>query len=65
VAIKVQYPDGSIELIAQATRVDTQNFHEGMFDFYDDRGNLLRQIGMDQEISWEDVAEDNTDTDKQ
>jgi hypothetical protein len=56
-AIKVQYPDGSDELVAAATRVDTQNFHEGMFDFYDERGNLLRQIGMGEGITWEEVPE--------
>ena len=39
-AMRIIYPDGSTEIIAQATRVDTQNFHEGMYDFYDERGNL-------------------------
>jgi hypothetical protein len=34
-------------------RVDQQNFHEGMYDFYDDRGNLLRQIDMHNQIEWE------------
>jgi hypothetical protein len=55
--MKVTYPDGSEELIPEATRVDQQNFHEGMFDFYDERGNLLRQIDMHSQIKWEIVAD--------
>jgi hypothetical protein len=55
-AILVKFPDGSTEFIAGAVRVDTQNFHEGMFDFYDSRGNLLKQIDMGSGISWEDVS---------
>jgi len=39
-AMRITYPDGSTEIIAHTTRVDTQNFHEGMYDFYDERGNL-------------------------
>lgn len=56
-AIKIQYPDGTVKVLAEATRVDTQNFHEGMFDFYDEFGNLLRQIGMGEGITWEGVPE--------
>ena len=51
--IAVRYPDGTVEMIGGAMRVDTQNFHEGMFDFYDEQGNLLRQISMNIDISWE------------
>lgn len=51
--MKITYPDGSTEIIREATRVDSQNFHEGMYDFYDDRGNLLLQIDMHQNIRWE------------
>jgi len=51
--IRVTYPDGSSELIPGATTVDQQNFHEGMYDFYDDRGSLLRQIDMHSGIKWE------------
>ena len=51
--IRVSYPDGSSELIPGATTVDQQNFHEGMYDFYDDRGSLLRQIDMHSGIKWE------------
>jgi hypothetical protein len=54
-AMRITYPDGSTEIIAHATRVDTQNFHEGMYDFYDDRGTLLIQIDMHSRISWDVV----------
>ena len=57
--IFVRYPDGTSELIPGAVRVDTQNFHEGMFDFYDERGNLLKQISMNSEIKWETVGARN------
>ena len=44
-AMLVTYPDGLTEVIKKATRVDGQNFHEGMYDFYDESGLvLLRQI---------------------
>jgi hypothetical protein len=56
-AIKVKYPDGSTELIPDATRVDQQNFHEGMYDFYDQRGTLLTQISMSSGITWVEVEE--------
>jgi hypothetical protein len=55
-AIVVKYPDGKTEVIGGAVRVDTQNFHEGMFDFYDESGTLLRQIDMGSGISWEDAG---------
>jgi hypothetical protein len=56
-AMRITYPDGSVEIIAHATRVDTQNFHEGMYDFYDERGTLLIQIDMHSQISWDLVDE--------
>jgi hypothetical protein len=56
--MKITYPDGTTEIIPEATRVDQQNFHEGMYDFYDERGNLLRQIEMHSGIKWE-VAGDS------
>ena len=55
--MKITYPDGSIEIIPGATKVDSQNFHEGMYDFYDAGGNLLRQIDMHNSIRWE-LADD-------
>lgn len=51
-AMAVTYPNGRIEIIVGAMRVDTQNFHEGMYDFYDERGNLLAQIEMGSGVSW-------------
>ena len=53
--MRLTYPDGTTEVIEDAIRVDTQNFHEGMFDFYDERGNLLRQIDLGSGISWESL----------
>ena len=55
-AMIVRYPNGATEIVAGAVRVDTQNFHEGMFDFYDSDGNLLTQISMSLDISWDDVG---------
>ena len=57
-SILVTYPDGSTETIRDAVRVDTLNFHEGMFDFYDVRGNLLRQIDMGSGITWDELPDD-------
>lgn len=59
--MRITYPDGSTELIAEAVSVDTQNFHEGMYDFYDERGTLLRQIDMHSRITWELVEEAEND----
>jgi hypothetical protein len=53
--MRITYPDGSTEIIPEAARVDQQNFHEGMYDFYDERGALLRQIDMHIRIKWEFV----------
>jgi hypothetical protein len=57
--MRIHYPDGSTEIIPEATRVDQQNFHEGMYDFYDVHGNLLRQIDMHLSIKWEIVSDDD------
>jgi hypothetical protein len=54
-AVRVTYPDGNTEIVEDAVRVDTQNFHEGMFDLYDEKGNLLRQIDMVSGITWENL----------
>jgi hypothetical protein len=54
-SIIVTYCDGTTETISGAVTVDTQNFHEGMFDFYDGRGNLLRQIDMGSGITWDAI----------
>ena len=56
-AMLITYEDGTTEIIPEATRVDAQNFHEGMYDFYDERGTLLRQIEMHSRIKWELVDE--------
>lgn len=51
----VTFADGATEMIAGATRVDTTNYHEGMFDFYDERGTLLKQISMSADIEWKSI----------
>lgn len=56
--MRITYDDGSTEIIHGATRVDQQNFHEGMYDFYDERGTLLKQIDMHDRIAWELVDEE-------
>lgn len=56
--MRITRPDGSTEIIPEAVRVDTQNFHEGMYDFYDERGNLLKQIDMSEQITWELVPDE-------
>lgn len=56
-AIQIKYEDGSVEVIPGAMRVDQQNFHEGMYDFYDASGALLRQIDMHLKLTWERVDE--------
>ena len=57
-SMRITYPDGTTEIIPEATRVDQQNFHEGMYDFYDEQGNLLRQIDMHSGIKWK-IADDS------
>ena len=61
-AMLITYPDGSTELIAEAVRVDQQNFHEGMFDFYDETGHLLKQSDMGSGIKWQLVAEPDNES---
>ena len=53
--IVITFPDGSTEVLEDAVRVDTRNFHEGMYDFYDIRGNRLKQIEMGSAITWETI----------
>lgn len=55
-AIAIKYADGRTKIIAGAVRVDTQNFHEGMYDLYDANGSLLEQIDMHEDISWEIIG---------
>ena len=61
-AMRIKYPDGSTEIIPLAERVDEQNYHEGMYDFYDANGTLLRQINMHSRITWERVDEPEDET---
>jgi len=57
--MRVSYPDGTAEIIPGAISVDQQNFHEGMYDFYDDRGVLLCQIDMHSGIKWEIIEDES------
>jgi hypothetical protein len=57
----VTYANGATEIIAEAVRIETDNYHEGMFDFYDSRGNLLRQISMSEDISWEIIGSNRSE----
>ncbi len=56
-SIMIKYTDGRSRTIPNAVRVDTQNFHEGMFDFYDANGWLVEQISMDEQFTWEILDE--------
>jgi len=60
-AMRITYPDGSVEIVARATRVDTENLHEGMYDSYDEGGPLLLQIDTHSRIRWELVEEPDDD----
>ncbi len=42
--IKVTFPNGEIQIIPKAVRVNEQNYHEGMYDFYSEGGGLIKQI---------------------
>jgi len=55
-SIIVTYPDGTTETVPGAVRVDRENYHEGMFDFYDEHGTLLKQISMSANIDWEIIT---------
>jgi len=59
--IIVTYPNGASEIIHGAVRVDTRNYHEGMFDFYDEHGTLLKQITMNANIEWKIVNPNNSE----
>ncbi|HEX8845294.1 MAG TPA: hypothetical protein VF791_11650 [Pyrinomonadaceae bacterium] len=61
-AMLIKYLDGRVELIPEAVSVDPHNFHEGMYDFYDARGNLLRQISLYDRITWELTDEPETNS---
>jgi hypothetical protein len=56
-AIKIKYENGETEILPEGVRVDERNFHEGMFDFYDKDGNLLKQISLFEKIRWEIFSE--------
>ncbi len=49
---ELKYPNGKIERVEGAVKVDTTNYHEGMYDIYDANGNLLKQVDMMSDVSW-------------
>ncbi len=49
---ELKYPNGKIETVEGAVKVDTTNYHEGMYDIYDANGNLLKQVDMMSGVSW-------------
>lgn len=59
--MKTTYENGATEILPEVVRVDTQNYHEGMYDFYDKNGNLLKQISMFERILWELIDEAEID----
>lgn len=60
--MRVSYPDGTVEIIRGAVSVDSHNFHEGMYDFYDEGGALLCQIDMHSGIKWEIIDDESQPT---
>lgn len=59
--MKTTYENGATEILPEVVRVDTQNYHEGMYYFYDKNGNLLKQISMFERILWELIDEAEID----
>jgi len=60
-AIKVTFPNGETQIIPKAVRVNEQNYHEGMYDFYSEGGGLMEQISMNYNIKWEITDEPKED----
>jgi hypothetical protein len=55
-AIKINYPDGTSEIIPEAKGAH-DNYAQGTFDFKDEQGRILKQTEMDEGITWEPVPE--------
>ena len=55
--VKVTFPNGEIQIIPKAVKVDSTNYHEGMHDFYSEDGALVEQISLDHKITWEVIDE--------
>lgn len=60
-AVRIIFPNGETRIIREAVKVDAQNFHEGTVDFYDEKGNLLEQISMNEQFMWEIAGEPTDD----
>ena len=50
-AIKITYADGKTEIITDAVNVD-YNYHEGTYDFCNERGQPMKQLVMATGVTW-------------
>lgn len=55
-AIKITYADGKTEIIPDAVNVD-YNYHEGTYDFCDERGQPMKQLVMATGVTWTQIDE--------
>jgi hypothetical protein len=55
-AIKITYADGKTEVIEDAVNVD-YNYHEGTYDFCDEKGQPMKQLVMATGVTWSYVNE--------
>jgi hypothetical protein len=58
-AIKITYADGKSEIIPDAVNVD-YNYHEGTYDFCDEKGQPMKQLVMATGVTWAHVNEPET-----
>lgn len=55
-AIKITYADGKSEIISDAVNVD-YNYHEGTYDFCDEKGQPMKQLVMATGVTWTYISE--------
>lgn len=55
-AIKITYADGKTEIIPDAVNVD-YNYHEGTYDFCNERGQPMKQLVMATGVTWTQLDE--------
>lgn len=55
-AIKITYADGKTEIVPDAVNVD-YNYHEGTYDFCDEKGQPMKQLVMETGVTWTEVDE--------
>jgi hypothetical protein len=54
--IKITYADGKSEIIPNAVNVD-YNYHEGTYDFCDEKGQPMKQLVMATGVTWAYINE--------